>query len=112
MIKINGKTYRGNIVYCANSRGDLSATFTGGLIDEDITSVLNATEITEIANDTGETLGVYSLVKWRGMEKSGMDLVVLWQTYVLDDINQVKQDNEDLTQALLELAEIVGGGNG
>ena len=109
MILINGKKYKGNVIYCANTRGDVSATFTGGLSDEDISNVLNAKEIAELANDTGETLSIYSLVKWRGMEKSGNNLVVLWQTYIHDDIEQIKQDNEDLTQAVLELAQIVGG---
>lgn len=112
MILINGKKYKGNVIYCANARGDVSATFTGGLSDEDISNVLNANEIRELSNDTGETLSIYSLVKWRGMEKSGNDLAVLWQTYIHDDIEQIKQDNEDLTQAVLELAQIVGGDNG
>ena len=112
MIVINGRRYQGNIVYCANTRGDLSATFTGGLTDAEITVVLNAKEIAEVDNGTGETLSVYSLIKWRGMEKRGEDLAVLWQTYIHDDVESLKTDNEDLTQAVLELAAIVGGGNG
>ena len=113
MIVINGNRYQGSVVYCANSRGDLSATFTGGLSDEEITAVLNATEIREVNDFTQETIAIYALVHWRGMERNGNDLTVLWQTYVHDDVENLKTDNEDLTQAVLELAAIIGGdGNG
>lgn len=112
MIVISGKRYSGNVVSCANSRGDVSATFLGGLTDSEITAVLNAKEIAETDNRTGETLSIYSLVKWRGMEKRDDSLVVLWQTYIHDDVNSLKADNETLTQAVLELAAIIGGQNG
>lgn len=107
MIRINGKLYEGSAIYHANSRGDVAATFTGGLSDEQILSVLNATEIAVVSPQ--ETLAVYALIKWRGMEKRGDDLVITWQTYVIDEVESIRQDNEDLTQAILELAAIVGG---
>ena len=112
MIVINGKSYQGSVIYCANSRGDLSATFAGGLSDAEITDVLNAKEIREVNDFTQETIAIYALVHWRGMERNGNDLTVLWQTYVHDDVESLKTDSEDLTQAVLELAAIVGGGNG
>lgn len=111
MIKINGKTYEGQVIYNANFRGDVSATFKGGLSDEEITDALNAKEIAVVDN-AGNTLAIYSLIKWRGMEQSGHDLIIFWQTYVLNEVEGIKTDTEDLTAALLELAEIVGGGNG
>lgn len=113
MIVINGKFYQGSVVYCANTRGDLSATFTGGLSDAEITAVLNATEIREVNDFTQETIAIYALVHWRGMEKRGNDLTILWQTFIHDDVEALKTDSEDLTQAVLELAAIIGGdGNG
>lgn len=111
MIRINGNTYEGQVVYNANYRGDVSATFIGGLEDSEIFPILSATEISVIKDDTQETLAVYSLVKWRAMEKVENNLVITWQTYVINELDSIKQDNEDLTQAVLELAEIVGGSN-
>jgi hypothetical protein len=43
------------------------------------------------------------------MERIGNNLKILWQTYVLNEVESIRQDNEDLTQAVLELAQIVGG---
>ena len=109
MIKINGKEYSGTVLFNSNVHGDVSATFVGGLEPDEINDVLSATELFEIADDTKETLSVYSLIKWRSMERIGNNLKILWQTYVLNEVESIRQDNEDLTQALLELAQIVGG---
>ena len=110
MIRINGKNFEGLVVYSANVYGDVSATFTGGLSDEDIFAVLNATELVEVNNDTHETIAIYSLIRWRGMEQRGRDLTVFWQTYVVDEVDSIRTDTEDLTRAVLELAAIIGGG--
>ena len=108
-IKINGKEYSGTVLFNSNVHGDVSATFVGGLEPDEINDVLSATELFEIADDTKETLSVYSLIKWRSMERIGNNLKILWQTYVLNEVESIRQDNEDLTQAVLELAQIVGG---
>ena len=112
MIRINGKNYQGIVIYNANYKGDVAATFYGGIPDEDIQGAIAAKEIASVSDDTGETLGIFALLGWRMMEKVENGLKITWQTYILNETETLKQDNEDLTQALLELADIVGGGNG
>ena len=81
--------------------------------DEDILKIRDATLLEEVALDYNEQPVVvrrYNLIGWRAIEQVRFGLCFRWQTYRTTDIEQLRQDNEDLTQALLELAEIIGGG--
>lgn len=50
-------------------------------------------------------VGSYALVAWKSFEKTGRGYQIVWQTYRTEDIESIKD-------AILELAAIVGGGNG
>ena len=85
------------------------------LTEDDILEIRNAKEIREYATTAAgdENLTkMYNLIVWKSVENVGGSIRFRWQTYRTTDINQLKQDNEDLTQAVLELAQIVGGDNG
>ena len=82
--------------------------------DEELLSLRSAALLEELEVNYGKVGGViatYNLVGWKAIENRN-GLRVRWQTYRTTDLEALKQENEDLTQALLELAEIVGGGNG
>ena len=85
------------------------------LTDEDIIKLKNAELIEEFEDNfgkIGDVIAEYSAVGWISVEKTPKGIFFRWQTYRTTDLEALKQDNEDLTQALLELAEIVGGNNG
>ena len=107
--------------YNANVQGDVSAIFYGELDKEDVEEILDADSIGVLDNN-GVLVGDYALIKWRRIELVDGGVQILWQTYVVGEVNTLKeriaalesdnsslrQENEDLTDALLELAEIVG----
>lgn len=102
-IEINGETVEATIP----NEYDLS--------DEQVETLKNAKKLERLDMNYGKEVGVlasYNLVDWRKVEKERYGMRFGWQTYRTTDVDQLKQDNEDLTQALLELAEIVGGDNG
>ena len=78
-------------------------------------AIKNAETLERLNMNYGEEIGVlatYHLIEWKKVEKVRYGIKFAWQTYSATDMEQLKQDNEDLTAALLELAAIVGGGNG
>lgn len=82
------------------------------LTNEQIEALKNAKIIERLDMNYGQEVGVlgtYNLVDWQKIEKTINGMRFTWQTYSITDINQLRQDNEDLTQAVLELAEIIGG---
>lgn len=121
LIRICGKDYEGRVFYNANVQGDVSAIFYGELDKEDVEEILDADSIGVLDNN-GVLVGDYALIKWRRIELVDGGVQILWQTYVVGEVNTLKeriaalesdnsslrQENEDLTDALLELAEIVG----
>ena len=118
MIQICGKlfdcypnTHAGN----ENADIEIKIPLSYGLTDADIDEIKNATQLDELQMHHGTVGGViwtYSLIKWKVVANELDGIRFKWQTYRDTDVSQLRQDNEDLTQALLELAEIVGGGNG
>ena len=83
------------------------------LTDAQIESLKDAKTLERLEMEYGKEIGVmvtYNLIEWRKVEKVRQGMRFAWQTYRSTDIEQIRQDNEDLTQALLELAEIIGGG--
>lgn len=80
--------------------------------DDIVAGIRDAKELKEITislDGKESVLSLYNLIEWKSIENVGSGILFKWQTYRTTDIEQIKQDNEDLTQALLELAEIVGG---
>ena len=115
MVRIAEREYRTNAIYQANV-GDatVSLEIYDAVSDEDMVALKNAT-LLEAFTDIGgaETLvGSYALVAWKSFEKTMRGYRFVWQTYQATEIDALRQENEDLTAALLELAAIVGGDNG
>lgn len=116
MFRINGTVFNGYLNYTAGQSGaDIEAKIEGGVDEDTLIMLKNATLLEDLIVEYGEVKGVrgtYQLFGWRKIENVRDGLTISWQTYRTTDIEKLKQDNEDLTQALLELAEIVGGNNG
>ena len=118
MVRIAGRTYDCPINYNAGPESadiEIVVPKSASLSDEDVAAIKNATEMEEVDYNFGSEVGVigtYALVGWKLVENLYNGTRFRWQTYRTTDIEKIKQDNEDLTQALLELAEIVGGNNG
>ena len=119
MIRIAGITINGNVNYIQGEHYAevvLRIVDASSITEEELSAIKNATELEEYVvayGVEGDTGSQYALLGWRRVEKTWDGaLVIAWQTYRATDIETLRQDNEDLTQALLELAEIVGGGNG
>lgn len=118
MVRIAGKTFDCPINYSAgpqNADIEIIIPSSAKLSDDDIVAIKNADKLEELDyayGKIGGVIGVYSLLGWQAVEMLYNGIRFRWQTYRTTDINQIKQDNEDLTQALLELAQIVGGDNG
>ena len=111
MVKIAGMLIDTIISY---TNADLEIIVPNGatMSDENINLIKNADSVEELDVNFGEvkgTRGVYVLLGWRSVERLGKDIRFRWQTYRTTDLDALRQENEDLTQALLELAEIVGG---
>ena len=117
-IRINGLVLDGDVNRRAGAdSSDIELTVYEGenLSDENIITIKNATLIEELVRNYDDDYKVsasYNLLQWKSVNRTRFGTTFCWQTYKITDINQVKQDTEDLTQALLELAEIVGGKNG
>lgn len=85
-----------------------------GLTEEQIEAIKNAKLLERLNVNYGDVTGIlaaYNLIEWRKVEKVRDGTRFAWQTYRTTDIEQLKQDNEDLTAAVLELAALIGGGN-
>lgn len=113
MFRINDVVFNGYLNYTAGASGaDIEAKIEGGVDEETLIALKNATLLEDLEVDYGEIKGVrgtYQLFGWRKIENVRDGVRISWQTYRTTDIEQIKQDNEDLTQAVLELAQIVGG---
>ena len=90
------------------------------LADEDIMKIRDATLLEEVFIEYGETetyVGSYALFGWRRMQREwDGSMNIAWQTgrmteidSLRDELAKAKQENKELTDALLELANIVGG---
>lgn len=116
MFRIEGIVFDGYLNYTAGASGaDIEAKIEGGVDETVLNKLKNATILEDLDVEYGEVKGVrgvYQLFGWRKVENVRGGLTVSWQTYRTTDIEKIKQDNEDLTKALLELAQIIGGGNG
>lgn len=123
MVRIANRLLDCIVNYSAGEGGaDIEIRVKEGLTDEDILAIRDAEFLEEMEVNYGEVkdvIGKYVLVGWKSIIKGWDGLRFCWQTYRTTDLDEMKkqlekatQDNEDLTQALLELAEIVGGSNG
>lgn len=115
MVRIAGKTID---TFATYSNADIEIIVPNGadMSDTEVLEIRDADLIEEISVNFGKVGGVvasYVLLGWKSVERLGRDMRFRWQTYRSTDLDQLKQDNEDLTQAVLELAAIIGGeGNG
>ena len=116
MIRVAGLTLDGYIRYVQGEKYaelELRISRDRSMTDEEIASVKNAEQLEEFIleyGQEGDTIGTYNLYGWRRIVKDwDGSTIISWQTNRTTDIEQLRQDNEDLTQAILELAEIVGG---
>lgn len=118
MFVIAGMSFEGQLKYTAKT---IAATVPMGLTEEQLIAIRDAKMI-EIVNNE-ELVAQYTLVNWSAIEKVGNGIQFTWQTFYADDVDTMKQQissltaqleeanaaNEELTVALLELAEIIGG---
>lgn len=117
MVRIGGITLNADVSYSAGENGgdiEIVIPYNVQLTDEQLTSIRDAETLEELDVNFGVengVIGTYVLLGWRAIEKGYNGLRIRWQTYRTTDIEQLKQDNEDLTAALLELAALIGGGN-
>jgi hypothetical protein len=115
MVRIAGKMID---TFATYSDADIEIIVPNGadMSDEEVLEIRNADLVEEISDDFGKIGGViasYVLLGWKSVERLGRDMRFRWQTYRSTDLDQMKKDNEDITQAILELAAIIGGdGNG
>lgn len=109
MIKIAGLKIDGRVNYVV---GDANADIgvfipnTVKLTDKQILAITQADTLEEIAVEFGVEMGVvakYHLITWRSFTNFPDGYRFKWQTYRTTDI-------EDLTQAVLDIANVVGGG--
>ena len=112
MLRINDKIYNGNAYYKIDASGEIVADISDELSDEQISEIKNATLLQKLDDRDQSVDGEYRLIGWRFIENTNNGIRVSWQTYVVTDVEQLRQDNEDLTSAILELAAIIGGDNG
>ena len=87
---------------------DFTVPLSRELTDEEIVAIKNASLIEEVETNYGEVGNVvssYNISGWISVRKGWNGTCFTWNTCRLSDL-------EDLTQAVLELAEIVGGNNG
>jgi len=110
MVRIAGMLFEANLD-CYGEYIDL--TIQDELTEEQIQAIKNATILERVIMEYGQETNivtVYNLLGWKKVEKVRYGMQFTFQTYHLTDVDQLKQDNEDLTQAVLELAAIIGGG--
>ena len=121
MVRIGNITFDCTANY-SNADVEIIIPISHEITDEELLTLKNSTLLEEVEVNYGEetgTIATYALCGWKSMERVYGGTRIRWQTYRTTDIEPLKeqlklaqQDNEDLTQALLELAEIVGGSNG
>lgn len=115
MVRIAGETIDASVLYREGEHGsyiEMTVPHSRPLTDEEVVMLRDATMIEELSvnyGEVGEPSAAYSLAGWLGIEKAWDGIHFKWQTYRTTDIEQLRQDNEDLTAALLELAAIIGG---
>lgn len=115
MVRVGGKTFDAFVNYSAGEYGgDIELTIPGTLklTDEELLAIRDAKTLEELDTNFGVingVRGVYALIGWRAVENTPSGIRIRWQTYRTTDIEQIRQENEDLTQALLDLAERIGG---
>lgn len=115
MIRIADHEFETNATYEVNTAdATVSVKLVGSYTDDDLNELKNAKLLEAITSVGGEDMvvGSYVLVAWKSVEKTHDGYRLVWQTYQTTELDKLKQENEDLTQAVLELAAIVGGGNG
>lgn len=115
MVRIANRLIDGTVITTDCGSGaavELTVPVSVPLTDEDMIEIRDASLIEEVAveyGEPGDVIASYNLFTWISVTKMN-GIHFMWQTYRSTDINQIKQDNEDLTQAVLELAAIIGGG--
>jgi len=113
MVRVGGIEFSDNFTYqvgIADATVVLDCGFQ--LTDEQILALKSADLLEAFDYNYGEehAVATFALCGWKSIENTGRGQKITWQTYRLADIAELRQDNEDLTQAVLELAAIIGGG--
>ena len=123
MFRVANKVYTGDINrFDGDDARGLSARFAANTSDEDILALKNAELLEELDSDGVTVIASYHLTGWRRVEVILGGIKILWDTIsnqevdelkaqmqdIQDENERLRQDNEDLTAALIELAEIIG----
>lgn len=121
MVRIAGMVFDAAVDYFMGENADiqLEIPYNYSLSEAQMKSIRDADVLEELEysyGQAGEVIGSYSLVGWKKIERTMRGHRFAWQTYRITEVEDLKrklaqaqQENEDLTEAVLELASIVGG---
>ena len=127
MFRIAGHVFEGAINFCALNSGKGIAVVVPADTSVSVMEQLKNATLIEVLDAGDEVIGSYRLTGWRKMETVNANgepgMMITWSTVNLDELDtlkdkvtaleaenaQLQTDNADLTAAIFELAEIIGG---
>ena len=123
MIRIAGFEYMGQVRFHTGPSFTDIETFIPdrySLTDNLFRELMNADMLETLAinpeTKREEVVGRYNLITWRAAERIAGGIKMSWQTYKETDLLDLKErldeaetENSDLTDAVIELAAIIGG---
>ena len=127
MFRIAGHVFEGAINFCALNSGKGIAVVVPADTSVSVMEQLKNATLIEVLDSGDEVIGSYRLTGWRKMETVNANgepgMMITWSTVNLDELDtlkdkvtaleaenaQLQTDNADLTAAIFELAEIIGG---
>ena len=127
MFRIAGHVFEGAINFCALNSGKGIAVVVPADTSVSVMEQLKNATLIEVLDTGDEVIGSYRLTGWRKMETVNANgepgMMITWSTVNLDELDtlkdkvtaleaenaQLQTDNADLTAAIFELAEIIGG---
>lgn len=107
MIRVANMLFEADVEYSGESV-EVTIPRDANLTDAQIEAIKSADTLERLDVNYGEIVGVnvsYHLIEWKKVERVRGGTKFVWQTYSVSDM-------EELTQAVLELATIIGGNNG
>ena len=129
MFVIKGHEFGGNVNTRAGNDARAIAAVVPESTSEAVIDEIKNADLLEVLDGSGQVTARYQLTGWRSIARVFTGIQLMWNTISTDEVDELKkdvqalqaenerleQDNaqkardiEDLTQAVLELAEIIG----